>query len=636
MNNVRVAPLQPAGSGTESPLRHLDVASISAAAAREVARREKHLPIVSVFRWWARRTSAVSGAVIDAVAKDLGSPLRIADPFAGGGTVAFEALIRGHRIHAQDIDPWAAHGIAAAIGLPRPQALRAAGERLHNSVADLLDRAYSTRFADGTAATITHTLRVAVGSCPHCGTKARLFPYATLSRFRRGGPDDRAWLACKRGHVHAGRVDQVSQCPECDEPVDPGRSYSKGRQVACCDCGATATLARWSEGGFGWEPILVERSDPRRREIDKPSNEELIRAESGWAPAHPLPTIVEGQETAVLLRHGFTHWHELYPARQRVVLESILDAVAGAADGDTSLQGVLRIIVAGAAEMAGHLSRWDRRYLKSYEAMAGHRFNLTTLAAEPNPWGVGRRGRGSIRLRLAAAARAAAWLSASCKPISVVGPLISRTKPFAPAGVDAVVVQGSSEHMPLADNSTDLIWTDPPYHDDLQYHELSALFRAWTRLDGVDASASAVAVGPTDARYIDVLRNIFHECRRVLAPHGRLLVTYANRETTAWIALFDALREAGFQARGYEVVRSDANNDHAKRNGRACTMDLVLDLVPACGIRCSAAHRSQPPASGEAEFLVITGEAALEAISPTPPPRWRERLRAEQSARLLW
>ena len=37
--------------------------------------------------------------------------------------------------------------------------------------------------------------------------------------------------------------------------------------------------------------------------------------------------------------------------------------------------------------MAGLLSRWDRYYLKSYESMAGHRFNFTTFATEPNVLG---------------------------------------------------------------------------------------------------------------------------------------------------------------------------------------------------------------------------------------------------------
>ena len=40
--------------------------------------------------------------------------------------------------------------------------------------------------------------------------------------------------------------------------------------------------------------------------------------------------------------------------------------------------------VLGSVEMAGYLSRWDPRYLKPYEAVANHRYNVTTLSAEPN------------------------------------------------------------------------------------------------------------------------------------------------------------------------------------------------------------------------------------------------------------
>ena len=53
----------------------------------------------------------------------------------------------------------------------------------------------------------------------------------------------------------------------------------------------------------------------------------------------------------------------------------------------------ISIAIIGSAEMAGHLSHWDRYYLKSYESMAGHRFNLTTFAVEPNVWGTVSSGR---------------------------------------------------------------------------------------------------------------------------------------------------------------------------------------------------------------------------------------------------
>ncbi len=80
----------------------------------------------------------------------------------------------------------------------------------------------------------------------------------------------------------------------------------------------------------------------------------------------------------MLLRHGFRNWEDLYPRRQRYVVERLLE-LTDDCSSDQSVTTALRQAVVGSTEMAGLLSRWDRYYLKSYESMAGHRFNFTTL-----------------------------------------------------------------------------------------------------------------------------------------------------------------------------------------------------------------------------------------------------------------
>jgi len=49
-----------------SVLRDLDRESISKRSKAETRNREVHLPPIGTFRWWARRTEAVNGALIDA------------------------------------------------------------------------------------------------------------------------------------------------------------------------------------------------------------------------------------------------------------------------------------------------------------------------------------------------------------------------------------------------------------------------------------------------------------------------------------------------------------------------------------------------------------------------------------------
>jgi SAM-dependent methyltransferase len=282
------------------------------------------------------------------------------------------------------------------------------------------------------------------------------------------------------------------------------------------------------------------------------------------------------------------------------------------------VKDAIRLAALGATEMAGYISRWDRRYLKSYEGMAGHRFNVTTLACEPNVWGVGFMGRGTVKRRLNALGRASDWLAERGMTVQVDGPFAAnRRRSRMPDKVDARIVCGSSERLLLNAQSADLIWTDPPYHDDVRYGELSGPLRAWAghqrRLTG-----EAVANSLRDADYEARLTRIFKECHRVLRHDGHLMLTYANREPQAWLSLFDALRKAGFRACGFQVVHAENETDHAKRSVRACTLDIVLDLVRADQERPVEVFRPKHlPKSDQERFIFEVGSAFLARVQPT-------------------
>jgi adenine-specific DNA methylase len=266
--------------------------------------------------------------------------------------------------------------------------------------------------------------------------------------------------------------------------------------------------------------------------------------------------------------------------------------------------------------MAGHASRWDARYLKAYEALANHRYNLTTFAVEPNVWGASSAGRGTVSRRLVHLAKAAGWLDEHCDRLRVEGPIpaSSRRRPMT-RRTDARIVEGASQRLAVPAASLDAVVTDPPYADDVQYAELSDLFRAWADIPTGALVGDAIVGrlrGPngTDA-YRRLLTDVFTEIHRALRPGGHLVLSYANREPTAWAALFTALQDAGFVAVGYQIVVSENERDNAKIGKRSCTFDVLLDLVHA---GTAAIRRSRPksPADGEeAAFCRIVGEQAL-------------------------
>ena len=530
----------------------------------------------------------MSGALVEALAADSrADQLLIADPFAGGGVIALAALLRGHRVYAQDVNPWASRCLVTMLDLPNVDELGAAADRLYDRVADVLEDAYRTHMSDGTPAEVATTLRVATGKCPECREHWRLFPAALVSLTQRvdcGGKT--GFVACAAGHLNEASVTRSSKCSECDRRVDPKARYTTGREFTCPGCGYVGKLGELAgKRGFGWEVVLVDRvSDDGLREIDQPTRQELARAAPGrWSPKRRLRAIGDGRETRVLRRHGMQRWHDLYPTRQRVVIESLLREVRQASCGDERVARVLKTAIIGSAEMAGLVSRWDSRYLKAYEAIANHRFSFTTLAAEPNVWGAGRAGRGGVDRRLEQFAKASAWIEEKVGRSWVVDgpkPAAGPRRSMA-AACDAKVVVGSSKRLRLPDASLDAVLTDPPYHNDIQYADLSSLFRAWADqpVGALEGDAAVMSMSDPIEDYEQRLTEVFTEVRRALKPGGHLVLSYANRYPPAWAALFWALQTGGFRAAGYTVVHSENEMDHAKVGRRACCLDVLIDLV---------------------------------------------------------
>lgn len=608
------APVQP----IRSALRHLDAIAVSAAARQESRNRERFLPPTGVYRWWARRTAAVNGAIVDAVARDMGARMTVSDPFSGGGVIPLVALLRGHDVYAQDVNEWAATGLQAMLTLPPADVLREAINVLSARVADVADAAYATVLADGTPGFVSHTFRVATGACTHCGTIQRLYPHAMVSlRARRESGGTAAFLACRNGHLFAGDTDAANVCPDCGVDVDADDVYTRYRFVVCGVCGRREKIEhRVRSFGLRWETVLVERSAAKRRELAVPTEAELRQAAEGqWAPKRRLGPIRHGHETRVLLRHGFTHWEDLYPSRQRWFLETLLELVDDVSE-DSAVRDALRTAIIGATEMAGFVSRWDRYYLKSFETMANHRFNFTTFAAEPNVWGAGVTGRGTVLRRLTRLVSIAEWLTDR-----------------RPAGRRIDVAHGSSERQRAQTRSVHLALTDPPYHDDVQYSELSLPLRAWSGMAMHDAAGDA-SVNPSleDADAVGILTRIFRETARTLRDDGHLIFSFANRDPRAWIDLITALHDAGLRTVGAEIVHSENESDAAKRQVRACTLDLIIDLVPA-GSTPVEQYRPRTIDTDEGKFLGAVSEQVLQVGALLDG--WEEPFRATLFAELF-
>ena len=225
----------------------------------------------------------------------------------------------------------------------------------------------------------------------------------------------------------------------------------------------------------------------------------------------------------------------MYAARQRFITESLLLNC----EVLSSCKSVLRAIrwaILCSTEVAGLLARWDRFYLKTHSSMAGHRFNFTTLPAEPCLWDPLAMDHGTVARRFHAFKRASLFFEKALPSAVRVESEANRTREPIPCEINVRVVSGSSATMALPSECVDLVLTDPPYHNDVYYSDVSAPLRSWAGLSNQVMIGEAIflpraksdiqRLGTSlDQQFSEVLSRVFRESKRVLRLDGKLILT---------------------------------------------------------------------------------------------------------------
>jgi hypothetical protein len=348
----------------------------------------------------------------------------------------------------------------------------------------------------------------------------------------------------------------------------------------------------------GWTaPLVLEKENDRA--LVRPTVEgdpvAFIPASSSFPRLrHPIEA---GLETRRLHRSGLRYWGDMYSEAQAAVILKGLDYLR-ARRLPAGVRNRLAMAVLGLGEMGALLARWDRLYCKGIEGVANHRYAIPPVAFEANP--LASIGRGVLRRRLEAAYRAANWYHG----------LENKGR--------ARLVAGSSERQALKRGLVDLVLTDPPYFDDVQYGEMARLFHFWLgqyRPMSVDEEREAV---PNPVRgvgaegYAERLEAIFKESLRNLRRGGRIILSYHNRKLRAWEALARALRANGLRLRGAAVVLAESANDHSKRGTQAQLYDAILELEPGHGGGAEAVWCPEDPVAKNLFAVALALGEALE------------------------
>ena len=159
------------------------------------------------------------------------------------------------------------------------------------------------------------------------------------------------------------------------------------------------------------------------------------------------------------------------------------------------------------------------------------------------------------------------------------------------------LTQGSSTELTqYADSTIDLVITDPPFGDLVQYSELADFFYVWLRLvmkqhypevflgEYTPKTLEAVSnkfrePDDPDAFFQRLLTQCWREAYRLLKPSGILAFTFHHSEDEPWVAVLESLFDAGYYLEATYPIRSDETKGE---NAEFGAQKIEYDIIHVC------------------------------------------------------
>ncbi len=391
----------------------------------------------------------------------------------------------------------------------------------------------------------------------------------------------------------------------------------------------------WLKNKSGAESARPQtlRSFKAPRPIDgdlAPIQTRLKELQPQWDAANILPNepVPEGNDSSPR-NYGMARWRDMFSSRQLLAhgycVQAFQELVAAdeAAGKLTEIRRIAWCYVAVALDklistnsllcrwhpnrgvVAGSFDTHDLGMKWSYSEMT------ITIHGLGLDWAVD-----SVAECIAALTRMVGYPPPDSKPAAAAKPesqeemLSPETPPPAPenpAAAAAQVINGDAQMLLQEDASVDAVIFDPPYHNNVNYAELSDFFYVWLKrtagyvlpADGLfveqltDKVNEAIASparfkalpgspGPrATADYQAKMDRIFAECHRVLKKdRGIMVVMFTHKTTAAWHAMTLGLIESGFNITRAWPVKTEAESSLSIRDKAAARSTILLVCRP--------------------------------------------------------
>lgn len=509
---------------------------------KEGMKSEAHTPVYKMHKYFARRPQNVFRELADNYSKPGDT---ILDVFCGGGVTLFEGSSIGRKVIANDINPLATFVSDMEVTQVDKNTYLSVISEIHDEVEELSDKIFSTHNRDTGELLPVRWFELAYKvKCPKCGAEIAL---SNDNKADRAG---------------------VYHCPTCGNDSAGVDCINIGTELISVTYKVTTRATQ--------RTVAPDEFDIKVKENSERDYEKYVKDLELWIPDIEIPEAWDRQQEDCLYRKGVAKFEDFFMKRSLIVMGFFLKKIHEKKRKVSD--DVYRLL------------------LLTFSATLRYTNNLTIST---NAWQDG---------RPVAWAKHAYWLSyqfVEVNPIEYIDKRVTAMK----AAIDFqkerlpklvkvntqkeldenehsyMLLNQDSADLPIADESIDLVLTDPPYGSNVQYGELSAFWLAWLYPDlGIEKSrvvdlSREILVNRKKGQkskdhefYYQGLLSVFQECYRVLKDGRPFVFTFNNKDPKVWMAVMKAALEAGFVLEDdgviyQEPIENYINTVHTKYSG---------------------------------------------------------------------
>jgi len=577
-------------------------------------------PIYMIHRIFARRVGSVFRAIILGALKDENTSLMeefyrsqarlehsnlvILDPMCGGGTT----LIEGSRIGAKTIGfeinpvPWFI--TKCELTIVPPGELKKEFERVEKSVGAKIKEMYETICPHcSNTAEIIYTFWIKTINCPSCHKEVELFKDYIITFDKK---EQNYFILCPSCHkvIHYTQKPRENEkCPHCNFDFNPFQGSVLNNIVVCPYCldefsfinelrkkDEPPSIKQYAIDGWCQKckvRFIKEPDDFDLKKYEAVKSEFLLKKDKLLFPREEIP---DGFNTNQMKKHNYRFWYQMFNERQLFSLSLLLEQIM-----KIEKENVREALLCAFSETLRSnnlFCYYDRRWAKQLTPLFSRKdFAPVYFPLEQNVWG-GRFGRGNFKQTFN---RLLEGKQYNLTPFErkYMGKKVKRIFIDEKIGENhwelyCVDARKMDEYVR---EKVDLVITDPPYFDSINYSEVYDFFYVWLRialkdkypyfkptttLNDAEAIVNEIQ-GKSKEKYVAILSEIFHKSARLLKDDGLFIFTFHDFDEDSWWDMFEIVEQAGLK-----VVKIHFYHGENVSAGRFGGQKTVFDAIWVC------------------------------------------------------